>query len=112
MQAFSPFRPRGQRPMPRRRADHPCGTYNAYQLHIRRGEVSCEPCREANRVYNNELRATKDQRAQEAARAVRRNKALLRLAQEYPTRFREILVEEMKGLVSLPPEDEETDDEM
>ena len=95
--------------MGRRRADHPCGTYNAYQLHVRRGEVSCEPCREANRVYNNERRATKQDRFWEAQRAVRRNRALYRLAAEYPTRFREILVEEMKGLVSLPPEDEETE---
>lgn len=32
----------------------PCGTYGAYQRHVKRGEKPCAPCTEAHRVYMDE----------------------------------------------------------
>lgn len=36
----------------------PCGTQAAYMRHLRNGESTCEPCREANNAYHRTYRTT------------------------------------------------------
>ena len=79
-----------------------CGTQAGYQAHRKRGEAACEDCREANRRYGqvwneqNPGRRAGYKAAHEARNAVR-DRALERLAREYPERFMEIFYEEEAG---------------
>jgi hypothetical protein len=59
----------------------PCGTLAAFRRHQRRGEEPCEACRKASRASGNA-----------------RQKALNRLAREYPQRFRELLRDEQDAM--------------
>jgi hypothetical protein len=71
------------------------GTNAAYQRHVRLKEKPCEPCAKWRREYQ------KEWRLRNPAAAVRyaplnnsRRRAYVRLAEEYPERFREIWDEE------------------
>lgn len=58
--SINPGGPRGPRGLgSRRRRLSPCGTYGAYQRHLRLDEPACRPCTDAARDY---------QRARAAAR--------------------------------------------
>jgi hypothetical protein len=87
----------GRKPKPRE--SYECGTYQAYQAHIKRGdhlnggEVD-EACRRANREYNTERRHGKAER--ERAEKYRRAEyaAMKRLAEDHKATFLEYLLEE------------------
>jgi hypothetical protein len=73
-----------------------CGTYGGYQRHKRRGETPCGGCRQANREYGRRYRAERPEvRQQELADNRARSRALWRLAEECPDRFRQLVVEEL-----------------
>ena len=42
-----------------RRSVGVCGTYAGYKRHLRREETPCNECREANRIYNREVKRVK-----------------------------------------------------
>lgn len=70
----------------------PCGTYGAYQRHLRRHEPACEACTRAARQRQAEYRVTSpDARNRERRYQRIRNAALLHLSKEYPARFIEIV---------------------
>lgn len=74
---------------------HKCGTYGAYQRHLRRDETPDDACREANNAYLREYRRTHpDIYARGLEMKTARDKAMLRLSREYPARFHAILSEE------------------
>lgn len=76
----------------------PCGTYSAYQRHIRRGETPCAACRKANSEYHRQHRATHPERLnRESAYNGARDRALTRLAHLYPTEFEVLLSEELSA---------------
>ena len=72
----------------------PCGTYAGYQRHKKFGETPCQRCRDANAAYVREWRSDPDNRARTQAANNARQRALQRLADEYPKRFLELLNEE------------------
>ncbi len=74
-----------------------CGTYGGYQRHTRRGEVPCAECKKANREYAAARRADDAVRIEENARSAARQRALWRLAAEYPDRFRQLFIEEVSS---------------
>lgn len=86
-------------------ADAPaCGTYSGYQLHRKRDEKPCGPCREASAAYMRNYRSLKPERW----RADRwwnstRIAALERLAREYPDRFQAIITEERSAQLPDSP---------
>jgi hypothetical protein len=72
-----------------------CGTHPGYQAHRKRGEDACEACKAANREYMNDWMARNpEKRAAYKQKAVIRDRALERLAREYPERFMELYFEE------------------
>lgn len=79
----------------RARANTTCGTYGGYQRHKRQGTQPCWSCIEANRAYTAQWRANPERREREKRRENARKRALWRLAQEYPARFRQLVAEEM-----------------
>lgn len=94
--------------MPRPRGTSAHGTITGYTWHKNNGEEPCEPCLLAKRDYSREAARSKKQ--QERAEAPRREawqRACARLAERYPAEFREILMEEMRGVIQLPPDDDE-----
>jgi len=74
---------------------NPCGTVAAYQRHRRRGEAACGLCAEANRQKSRARRADPELRVEEVARNLARTRALWRLANEYPERFRALSTDEL-----------------
>jgi hypothetical protein len=97
-------------PRPRRpREEYECGTYAAYQAHIKRGDRGDqidEPCRRANRVYNNDRRHGAAERERKAKYSIVERRAFLRLAELHKVEFLDILLEEQ-----CRPDPEEPDDE-
>jgi hypothetical protein len=77
-----------------RRTDYVCGTYEAYQAHIRRGEPRDAACIDANRTYNQERRHGRRIREAVARAEAAERRAHERLAEEYPDRFLVLLLEE------------------
>ena len=77
----------------------PCGTYGAYQRHLRRYEDVCPACKEASRAYIREYRRAsraKDPSSRQPQKyAAARGRALARLAHIYPEIYRALYVEEM-----------------
>lgn len=97
-------------PRPRLELDEvPHGTLAGYDWHKRWGVLEvCEACAKAKRDYSRDYARDKRKRQQnEAPRKAAWQKACARLAERYPAEFREILLEEMRGLIELPPEDED-----
>jgi hypothetical protein len=41
---------------PGRPPEQPCGTLAAYRRHLRRGEATCQPCKDANAEYGRNQR--------------------------------------------------------
>lgn len=73
-----------------------CGTYSGYQRHRRLGELTCDACRKANREYQRQHRASRpDLRAVQQERHRARQRALWRLAREYPERYLRLTAEEL-----------------
>jgi hypothetical protein len=73
----------------------PCGTYGAYQAHRKRGQEPCDACRAANAAYERQYRKNSPELyARELAAQYAKERALRRLASEYPERFTELLNEE------------------
>lgn len=70
------------------------GTYSGYQLHNRKGERPCDPCREARNAYCRERRKDPAVVERETADRNARYRALSRLAVEFPARYRQLLAEE------------------
>jgi hypothetical protein len=64
-----------------------CGTLAGYDRHRRAGEATCAACKDAKAIYNYD-------------RTTARNRALKRLAAEYPERFRELLAEEHEAVAA------------
>jgi len=86
------------------------GTLTGYSWHKHWGEEACEPCKEAKRTHSREAaQAKRKAELEEAPRKAAWDRAYARLAARYPAEFREIVTEEMRGLVTLPPEDEGTE---
>ena len=72
-----------------------CGTQAGYQAHRKRGEDACEACRQANRSYMNAYnRRNPGSQEKYREKAAVRDRALERLAHEYPERFMELYYEE------------------
>lgn len=75
----------------------PCGTHAAYQRHRRSGEPPCSACLAANAE---KTRAHKQASPDYVQRCNERNKARerarVRLAREYPARFRQLCNEEYR----------------
>ena len=85
-------------------SDDRCGTYAGYQAHKWRGDNPCEPCRAANAAYHREHRKQKPRRnSVDTRRAKLRNRALARLADEYPKRFAQLLREEYRRDMAASP---------
>lgn len=82
--------------------DERCGTLAGAQVHDRRSEQKCEPCREAARAYFAKRREDPDVRrvAREQRRA--RTRAYARLARMYPAVYRALYDEESAEIV-IPP---------
>jgi hypothetical protein len=79
-----------------------CGTYAAYQRHKRRVEPIDDACREANRVYAANYRASNPQaRTRDRTYGNARHRALQRLRQRHPAEFNRLLAEEI--VASQPP---------
>jgi hypothetical protein len=79
----------------RRQELQPCGTYAAYQRHMRRGETACAPCQTAATAKQQAYRRNNRQAyRRELGRNAARSRALERLADEYPERFAVLLNEE------------------
>jgi hypothetical protein len=99
-------------PRPRRpREDYICGTYPAYQAHIKRGERGREideACTQANRDYNNERRRGKADREYQAKYREMERRAFLRLVELHKSEFLEILLEEQWNM-DHPPVDKGTE---
>lgn len=76
----------------------PCGTRAAYQRHLKNGEPPCAACLAANNKANEDHRADHVIRREEDQRAGARVRAMRRLAQEYPDRYRELATEELSKL--------------
>jgi hypothetical protein len=57
----------------------------------------CDPCREANADYKREWRSRSGVGERDRRRNEARRRALWRLAQEHPLRFRELLADELSG---------------
>lgn len=74
-----------------------CGTYAGYQYHKKHGEDGCEPCRVANSTYQRDRRRDPKVRQREYERKAARERAVWRLAAEYPGRFRELVEAELAG---------------
>jgi Zn-finger domain-containing protein len=66
-----------------------CGTVRAYARHIKRGEPTCQACRDARSAY-------------QRAHSVSQGRAQTRLSREFRDRYHEILNEE-RAAVGLPP---------
>jgi hypothetical protein len=82
----------------------PCGTYSAYQRHVRTGETPCEPCRAAAAVKQREYRQNNpDAYRRELDSRAARDRALERLAREYPHRFAELVADERRPLYAPEP---------
>jgi hypothetical protein len=65
--------------------------------------TTCDGCRQANREYQRRYRAERpDVRQQEAADNRARLRALRRLAEEFPDRFRQLVVEEVIKASAVP----------
>ncbi len=74
----------------------PCGTYAAYQRHIKRGEESCADCRAANSEYVKQHRAlSPGAREKNLHRMGARGRALTRLRAMHPGEYRALYTEEM-----------------
>jgi hypothetical protein len=73
-----------------------CGTYGGYQAHYSRGEKACEACLAANRAYHRELRQRPHVREVDRWANRTRNRALQRLAMEYPERMAELVADERR----------------
>jgi hypothetical protein len=81
------------------RAIAECGTDGGYQRHIRLREEPCEACRMARRDYMRDLRARSPHiRAGDQVDTKVKNRALWRLAREYPQRFNQLVDEERARL--------------
>jgi len=70
------------------------GTYAGYQTHKRRGQLPCEPCRQANAEYQRNRRTSPAAHEADLYWNRTRHRALERLSREFPRRFRELLIEE------------------
>lgn len=76
----------------------PCGTYAAYQRHLRKGEETCDACRQANTVQARTLRTDPAIKSEQNARSAARSRAAWRLTREYPERYRQLANEELAKL--------------
>lgn len=85
------------------------GTMAGHTWHSRWKVPQCAPCLAAKAKHNRDMdKKRRDQERQDEPRRAAWQRACSRLAQRYPAEFREILLEEMKGVaVSAPPEDEQ-----
>lgn len=73
------------------------GTYAGHQAHMARGEESCQACRLAAADYMAQYRRKHPEVLRNQRRTTKvRNRALSRLALEYPVRFAQLLQEEMR----------------
>lgn len=71
----------------------PCGTFGAYQRHIRNGETPCDPCAEASRVYMQRWRRdTGDVTNRQTMRI--KSRVLHRLKDLHPDEYDRLLAEE------------------
>jgi hypothetical protein len=80
-----------------------CGTYGAYQRHRKRGETPCDADRQASATYMADLRQRRPEVVgRDQDRKAARDQAMRRFAEEYPARFRRLLVEELarRGMAS------------
>jgi hypothetical protein len=72
-----------------------CGTYAAYQRHVKEDTKIDEACRVAKNVYAQELRERNPGlRARERRDAAARGRALTRLAREHPDEYSRLLEDE------------------
>lgn len=69
------------------------GTLSGYQMHIRRGEQTCDDCKAARAAYMRERRREGRDVKQARLRSVRW-RAIERLIAEHNDRFKELLAEE------------------
>jgi hypothetical protein len=71
-----------------------CGTYAGWQAHQRAGVKACEPCRLARNEWTREHRRKPEVAEKRRAVVRARDRALARLAREYPARYLQLLREE------------------
>jgi len=74
--------------------DLECGTYAAYQRHIKRGERPDTKCRKAAAEYSRRRRQNPEVRRRQVAQDTARTRALSRLAKMHPAQYRVLYEEE------------------
>lgn len=73
-----------------------CGTHAGWNVHTKRREKPCDECRAARAAYMREYRRRNPEcRAREGRLAAARTRALSRLVDEHPDRYRELYAEEV-----------------
>lgn len=79
----------------------PCGTYGAYQRHLRRGETPCEECKGACAEYFREYRKNPQNLARNRAYNAARAHALEALARNHYQEFLELLAVERARVIRI-----------
>lgn len=89
------------------------GTMTGFAWHQRWRDPVCDPCREAKRTHSRETaRAQAKAEAEDAPRKAAWFRACSKLAERYSVEFREILAEEMRGVVLVIPDEQGESNEM
>lgn len=72
-----------------------CGTRGGYAKHLRNGEPTCQPCKDAKTADYHQRRATNTNVEQHRRYVAARGRALSRLADAHPTQFAALLADEL-----------------
>lgn len=73
------------------------GTMTRYRQHLYDGDPAAEidqPCKDAKNEHDRQYQSTPERRAKMTRQQTVRRRALARLGDEFPQRFRELLMEE------------------
>lgn len=73
-----------------------CGSTRGYYRHRAEGTETCQDCRDAWTAYNRGRARSPDSVEREKKAHAARERARVRLAREYPERYRELVNEELE----------------
>jgi hypothetical protein len=76
--------------------DNRCGTYAGWNAHQKRGEWTCDACKQAARTYMAARRADPAKRAEERRRQQAATRARWRLVRMNPGLYRALVEEELR----------------
>lgn len=81
----------------------PHGTKAGHEAHKRAGEQSCDMCRHAESIYIREWRnRNRDRQQSIEARQHARERAMRKLARQYPRKFKKLLDAELAAMETTP----------